>query len=72
VKSQIQLRRGKAIKLILPGGGHGGGSKGTLLTGDIIQVVPDRKHVSFMYKSHYTILEMKIMARSRQHLPMAP
>jgi hypothetical protein len=29
-----------------PGGAEG---KGALLTGDIIQVVPDRKHVSFMY-----------------------
>ncbi len=29
-------------------GGRGGG-KGALLTGDIIQVVADRKHVSFMY-----------------------
>jgi glyoxylase-like metal-dependent hydrolase (beta-lactamase superfamily II) len=29
-----------------PGGASG---KGALLTGDIIQVVPDRKHVSFMY-----------------------
>jgi hypothetical protein len=27
----------------------GAGGKGVLLTGDIIQVVPDRKHVSFMY-----------------------
>jgi glyoxylase-like metal-dependent hydrolase (beta-lactamase superfamily II) len=27
----------------------GAGSKGALLTGDIIQVVADRKHVSFMY-----------------------
>jgi hypothetical protein len=27
----------------------GSGGKGTLLSGDIIQVVPDRKHVSFMY-----------------------
>jgi glyoxylase-like metal-dependent hydrolase (beta-lactamase superfamily II) len=27
----------------------GGGGRGSLLTGDIIQVVPDRKHVSFMY-----------------------
>jgi glyoxylase-like metal-dependent hydrolase (beta-lactamase superfamily II) len=27
----------------------GGGGRGALLTGDIIQVVPDRKHVSFMY-----------------------
>jgi hypothetical protein len=27
----------------------GDGGKGALLTGDIIQVVPDRKHVSFMY-----------------------
>jgi hypothetical protein len=27
----------------------GAGSQGALLTGDIIQVVPDRKHVSFMY-----------------------
>jgi glyoxylase-like metal-dependent hydrolase (beta-lactamase superfamily II) len=26
-----------------------GGGKGVLLSGDIIQVVPDRKHVSFMY-----------------------
>src|SRR5699024_11556901 len=29
-----------------PGGAEG---RGTLLTGDIIQVVADRKHVSFMY-----------------------
>jgi hypothetical protein len=28
---------------------NGAGGKGALLTGDIIQVVPDRKHVSFMY-----------------------
>jgi hypothetical protein len=28
---------------------RGAGGKGTLLTGDIIQVVPDRKHVGFMY-----------------------
>jgi glyoxylase-like metal-dependent hydrolase (beta-lactamase superfamily II) len=28
---------------------HGAGGKGALLTGDIIQVVPDRKNVSFMY-----------------------
>jgi hypothetical protein len=27
----------------------GAGGKGALLTGDIIQVVADRKHVSFMY-----------------------
>lgn len=27
----------------------GAGGRGTLLSGDIIQVVPDRKHVSFMY-----------------------
>jgi hypothetical protein len=27
----------------------GAGSRGVLLSGDIIQVVPDRKHVSFMY-----------------------
>lgn len=27
----------------------GADGKGTLLTGDIIQVVADRKHVSFMY-----------------------
>src|SRR5689334_14886175 len=27
----------------------GADGKGALLTGDIIQVVPDRKHVSFMY-----------------------
>src|SRR5215470_7699523 len=27
----------------------GSGGRGALLTGDIIQVVPDRKHVSFMY-----------------------
>jgi hypothetical protein len=27
----------------------GAGGRGALLTGDIIQVVPDRKHVSFMY-----------------------
>lgn len=27
----------------------GAGGKGALLTGDIIQVVPDRKHVGFMY-----------------------
>jgi hypothetical protein len=27
----------------------GGGGSGALLSGDIIQVVPDRKHVSFMY-----------------------
>ena len=27
----------------------GAGGKGALLAGDIIQVVPDRKHVSFMY-----------------------
>jgi glyoxylase-like metal-dependent hydrolase (beta-lactamase superfamily II) len=27
----------------------GAGGKGALLTGDIIQVVPDRKHVSFLY-----------------------
>jgi hypothetical protein len=27
----------------------GGGGRGALLSGDIIQVVPDRKHVSFMY-----------------------
>jgi hypothetical protein len=27
----------------------GGGGRGALLTGDILQVVPDRKHVSFMY-----------------------
>jgi glyoxylase-like metal-dependent hydrolase (beta-lactamase superfamily II) len=27
----------------------GAGGKGALLTGDVIQVVPDRKHVSFMY-----------------------
>lgn len=27
----------------------GAGGKGALLSGDIIQVVPDRKHVSFMY-----------------------
>jgi len=29
--------------------GSGNHRKGTLLTGDIIQVVADRKHVSFMY-----------------------
>jgi len=29
--------------------GAGAGGKGALLTGDIIQVVADRKHVSFMY-----------------------
>jgi hypothetical protein len=28
---------------------EGAGGRGALLTGDIIQVVPDRKHVSFMY-----------------------
>lgn len=28
---------------------EGAGGKGALLSGDIIQVVPDRKHVSFMY-----------------------
>jgi glyoxylase-like metal-dependent hydrolase (beta-lactamase superfamily II) len=28
---------------------EGGGGKGAILTGDIVQVVPDRKHVSFMY-----------------------
>jgi hypothetical protein len=28
---------------------EGAGGKGVLLSGDIIQVVPDRKHVSFMY-----------------------
>jgi|GEM_PF-117633 len=27
----------------------GAGGRGALLTGDVIQVVPDRKHVSFMY-----------------------
>jgi glyoxylase-like metal-dependent hydrolase (beta-lactamase superfamily II) len=27
----------------------GAGERGALLTGDVIQVVPDRKHVSFMY-----------------------
>ena len=27
----------------------GAGGKGALLTGDIIQAIPDRKHVSFMY-----------------------
>jgi glyoxylase-like metal-dependent hydrolase (beta-lactamase superfamily II) len=27
----------------------GAGGRGALLTGDILQVVPDRKHVSFMY-----------------------
>jgi hypothetical protein len=27
----------------------GAGGRGALLAGDIIQVVPDRKHVSFMY-----------------------
>ena len=27
----------------------GANGRGALLTGDIIQVVPDRKHVSFMY-----------------------
>jgi glyoxylase-like metal-dependent hydrolase (beta-lactamase superfamily II) len=27
----------------------GAGGKGALLSGDILQVVPDRKHVSFMY-----------------------
>jgi hypothetical protein len=27
----------------------GAGGKGALLSGDIIQVVPDRQHVSFMY-----------------------
>jgi glyoxylase-like metal-dependent hydrolase (beta-lactamase superfamily II) len=45
---------------LVRGGGHfdggtvlhwagGSGGKGALLTGDVIQVVPDRKHVSFMY-----------------------
>ncbi len=28
---------------------HGAGGRGALLSGDIIQVVPDRQHVSFMY-----------------------
>jgi hypothetical protein len=28
---------------------EGAGGRGALLAGDIIQVVPDRKHVSFMY-----------------------
>ena len=28
---------------------EGAGGKGALLSGDIIQVVPDRKHVSFMH-----------------------
>jgi hypothetical protein len=27
----------------------GAGGRGALLSGDILQVVPDRKHVSFMY-----------------------
>ena len=31
------------------GSGIGGSGSGVLLAGDIIQVVPDRKHVSFMY-----------------------
>jgi glyoxylase-like metal-dependent hydrolase (beta-lactamase superfamily II) len=47
------------LTLIRSGGHFGGGTvlhwrdgaagEGALLTGDIIQVVPDRKHVSFMY-----------------------
>jgi hypothetical protein len=50
---------GDGISLIRCGGHFEGGTvlywmggasgKGALLTGDIIQVVPDRKHVSFMY-----------------------
>jgi hypothetical protein len=31
-----------------PAASRGGGSKGALLTGDIIQVVQDRRYVSFM------------------------
>src|SRR5436190_1953866 len=35
----------------------GAGGRGALLTGDILQVVPDRKHVSFMYSyPNYTPL----------------
>src|SRR5262249_1664556 len=50
---------GDGLTLIRCGGHFEGGTvlhwqagangKGALLTGDIIQVVPDRKHVSFMY-----------------------
>jgi hypothetical protein len=50
---------GDGLTLVCCGGHFEGGTvlhwaggadgKGTLLTGDIIQVVPDRKHVSFMY-----------------------
>jgi hypothetical protein len=50
---------GEGLTLVRCGGHFDGGTvlhwegvaggKGALLTGDIIQVVPDRKHVSFMY-----------------------
>src|SRR5262249_41316019 len=49
----------EGLTLVRCGGGFGGGAgrhwaggaggKGALLTGDILQVVPDRKHVSFMW-----------------------
>jgi hypothetical protein len=42
----------------------GADGKGALLTGDIIQVVPDRKHVSFMYSyPNYIPLSASIVDR---------
>src|SRR5262249_8435640 len=42
----------------------GAGGRGALLTGDIIQVVPDRKHVSFMYSyPNYIPLPASVIER---------
>jgi glyoxylase-like metal-dependent hydrolase (beta-lactamase superfamily II) len=43
---------------------HGADGRGALLSGDIIQVVPDRKHVSFMYSyPNYIPLSAPVIER---------
>lgn len=51
----------------------GAGGQGALLTGDIIQVVPDRKHVSFMYSyPNYVPLSASAIERISQAVEPFP
>jgi len=47
-----------------PAASRGGGSKGALLTGDIITVVQDRRYVSFM-RSYPNLIPLGAMAIRR-------